>query len=469
MFSRTPLCTLAAIAIAALAGCAESERAERDILSARSLDEIRESGELVVLTTEGPTSWEGNSGNAAGYEVDLTRAAAEALDVDVRYEVHEDIESVLEAIANGEGDLAAAGITVTEARRERLDFGPVYKTVREQLVCNRDAGRIRAPADLAGLELGVVAGSSHVETLEALRDEVPGLTWRSRPAPSALPLIDAVSRGRFDCTVADSNVIAVARLRHPELSVPMSLGEEQSFAWALPRPLAEADEASAFGTWLDAWFADAHRSGYLAELDERWYGHVDEFDYVEVTTFIRRVSRRLPPLRPIFQSAARSRPFGWLLLAAQGYQESHWDEDAVSPTGVRGVMMLTQVTARELGVRDRTDPEESIRGGALYLERMYQRLPEGISGDDRLYMALAAYNVGYGHLQDARRLARRTGRDPDDWRDVREMLPLLTQEEFYSTVRHGYARGHEPVRYVRNIRLYHALLQANLDLQRRTG
>ncbi|HAQ35894.1 MAG TPA: membrane-bound lytic murein transglycosylase MltF, partial [Alphaproteobacteria bacterium] len=143
MFSRPPLCTLAAIAIAALAGCAESERAERDILSARSLDEIRESGELVVLTTEGPTSWEGNAGNAAGYEVDLTRAAAEALDVEVRYEVHEDIESVLEAIANGEGDLAAAGITVTEARRERLDFGPVYKTVREQLVCNRDAGRIR--------------------------------------------------------------------------------------------------------------------------------------------------------------------------------------------------------------------------------------------------------------------------------------------------------------------------------------
>lgn len=459
---------LPALVLCATAGCSESAT-EPDETAIRTLTDIRESGELVVLTTEGPTTYERGANGPEGFEVDLARAAAEALNVDVRFEVHEDLESVLFAIEAGEGDLAAAGITVTEARRERLDFGPVYKTVHEQLVCRRGTGRISNPADMAGQDIVVVAGSSYVETLEALGADHPDLSWTVEPAPSAVPLIDAIADGQFDCTVADSNVVAHARLRHPELRVPLSLSEEQNFAWVLPRPLTEAEDPEGLPVWLDAFFADAHRTGFLAELDERWYGHTDTFDYVEVTTFIRRITRRLPPLRPLFERAARARPFEWLLLAAQGYQESHWDRDAVSPTGVRGIMMLTLPTARELGVRDRTDPAESIRGGADYLERMYERLPDGVEGDDRLYMALAAYNVGYGHLLDARRLARRTGRDPDDWTDIREVFPLLTQQEFYSTLPHGYARGHEPVHYVRNIRLYNALMRAHVDRRERSG
>lgn len=462
---------LSALALTAVAGCSDSgsdgsDDAASDI---RDLAAIRESGELVVLTTRGPTTWFRGPNGPEGFEVDLARAAGDALNVDVRFVVHDDVESVLDAIEAGEGDLAAAGITVTEARLERLDFGPVYKTVREELVCRRGVGQIEEAEDLAGLDLVVVAGSSYAETLERLQTDHADISFRTRSAPSALPLIDAVSRGRFDCTVADSNVVAIARLSHPNLVVPMPLTSDQNFAWVLPRPLSEAGDAESLPAWLDAFFADAHRTGYMAELDERWYGHVDSFDYVEVTTFIRRVSRRLPPLRPLFQRAAQSRPFRWVLLAAQGYQESHWDRDAVSPTGVRGIMMLTLPTAQELGVRDRTDPEESIQGGAEYLERMYDRLPEGVEGEDRIYMALAAYNVGYGHLMDARRLARRTGRDPDEWSDIREVLPLLTQQEFYSTVPHGYARGHEPVRYVRNIRLYNALLRAHAEREGQSG
>lgn len=465
MSFKTLCCAAPVMATLALAGCSDSGGKRQ---AARTLTEITESGTLVVLTTEAPTTWQRGPEGAEGYEVDLTRAAAEALNIDVRFIVHDDLESLLDAIEAGEGDLAAAGITVTEARRAHLTFGPAYKTVRETLVCHPDTARISDTADLAGLDLVVVAGSSHAETLDRLQAAHPGIDYTTRSSPTALRLIERVSRGQHDCTVADSNVVALARLEHPGLTTPLRLSEDQTFAWVLPQPLNDADDADAFATWLDAFFADAHRTGLLAELDERWYGHADDFDYVEVTTFIRRVSRRLPPLRPIFQRAARTRPFEWLVLAAQGYQESHWDRDAVSPTGVRGIMMLTLPTARELGVRDRTDPAQSIRGGATYLERMYDRLPEEIEGDDRLYMALAAYNVGYGHLLDARRLARRTGRDPDDWTDIREVFPLLTQQEFYSTVPHGYARGHEPVRYVRNIRLYEALLRAHAD-RRRAG
>lgn len=470
MFPRDLRCAVPALTLLALAGCSDSGDGDGGEAGreARTLTEITESGELVVLTTEAPTTWQRGPDGPEGYEVDLAEAAAEALDVDVRFVVHDDLESLLSAIEAGEGDLAAAGITVTEARRSRLSFGPAYKTVRETLVCHPDTERISAPGDLASLDLVVVAGSSHAETLDRLQAEHTGIDYTTRPSPSALRLIERVSRGQHDCTVADSNVVALARLEHPELTTPLRLSEEQTFAWVLPKPLSDEVDPDAFAIWLDAFFADAHRTGLLAELDERWYGHADDFDYVEVTTFIRRVSRRLPPLQPLFQRAAQTRPFEWLLLAAQGYQESHWDRHAVSPTGVRGIMMLTLPTARELGVRDRTDPAQSIQGGATYLERMYERVPEGVEGDDRLYMALAAYNVGYGHLLDARRLARRSGRDPDDWTDIREIFPLLTQQEFYSTVPHGYARGHEPVRYVRNIRLYEALLRAHAD-RRRAG
>jgi membrane-bound lytic murein transglycosylase F len=213
---------------------------------------------------------------------------------------------------------------------------------------------------------------------------------------------------------------------------------------------------------LDAWFADAHGDGVLEELDERWYGYTRRFDYVDVARFVRRLETRLPAIRPYLEEAAMETGIDWRWLAAQAYQESHWDPDAVSATGVRGIMMLTLPTAREVGVEDRTDPAQSIAGGALYLRRLFDRMPEGVDGEDQLFKAFAAYNVGMGHLYDARRLARRQGLNPDTWPSLRETLPLLSEREYYTTVRHGYARGHEPVQYVRNIRRYKALLDLHL-------
>jgi membrane-bound lytic murein transglycosylase F len=121
-------------------------------------------------------------------------------------------------------------------------------------------------------------------------------------------------------------------------------------------------------------------------------------------------------------------------------------------------MMLTNATAEEVGVSNRLDPAQSIEGGARYLRSVEQRLPESITGEDRLYMALAAYNVGLGHLYDARDIARMRGGNPDLWRDVREALPLLQESQWHSKTRHGYARGGEPVIYVQNIRRYLEIL-----------
>ena len=201
-----------------------------------------------------------------------------------------------------------------------------------------------------------------------------------------------------------------------------------------------------------------NNNGTMAQLAERFYGHLDRLNYVGARTFMHHVENRLPRYQSLFQDYAEESGMDWRLLAAIGYQESHWRPNAVSPTGVRGLMMLTRTTANYIGINNRLDAEESIEGGARYFRMVHGRIPERIPEPDRTWFALASYNVGFGHLEDARRLAESAGKDPDRWMDVKEFLPLLAQKEWYTKTRFGYARGHEPVVYVQNIRRYYDVL-----------
>ncbi len=179
----------------------------------------------------------------------------------------------------------------------------------------------------------------------------------------------------------------------------------------------------------------------------------------EIHRFHHHIETRLPRYRRLFEDVAQAYEISWTLLAAQAYQESRWDPHAVSPTGVRGIMMLTRKTASSLGIQNRSDPTKSIEGGARYFQSLKKRLPDHIGKADRVWIALAAYNVGMGHIKDAQRLARRMGKNPNSWEDLKTMLPLLARKSYYSTLQYGYARGWEPVQYVKRIRNYHAVLE----------
>ncbi|MDH4319232.1 MAG: transglycosylase SLT domain-containing protein, partial [Desulfobulbaceae bacterium] len=211
------------------------------------------------------------------------------------------------------------------------------------------------------------------------------------------------------------------------------------------------DHAEGLQRELDDWFTSMARLGYLDRLNDRHYGYSDVFNYVDIATFHRHMESRLPKYEEIFQEAAQQQDLPFDLLAAQGYQESHWDPSAKSPTGVRGIMMLTLTTARRMGVKSRLDPVESIHGGAKYLAHILESIPESVMGDDRLKFALAAYNVGLGHIHDARLLATRIGKNPDTWEGLKAALPLLSLKKYYEALQHGYARGTEPVNYVERI------------------
>ena len=258
-----------------------------------------------------------------------------------------------------------------------------------------------------------------------------------------------------DCTIANSSEINIKRRFYPELQVAFTIEENQALAWNL------SPEWEVLSDAIDQWLAAIENDGSLLILKDRHY-NIEEFDYVDMRTFIRRMKSRLPKLVPLFEKAANQYGIPWTLIAAQAYQESHWNRRARSPTGVRGIMMLTLTTAKEMGVKSRLDTEQSIMGGAKYLSKLEGRVPDSVQGEDRWWYALTAYNVGMGHLRDARTLADDLDLDPDSWLDLKGVLPLLSQKKYYQDLNHGFARGTEPVVYVRQIRNYQNILRAQI-------
>lgn len=427
------------------------------------LEQVLERGELRVITRISATTYYQTDDGRAGLEYELAQRFAHRLGVDLRMLVTPDLNAIFEALDNGEADLAAAGLTYTKSRGQRYWFTPPYKDVTQQLVYRVGSGRPDSLNDIRPGELAVIANSSHTDRLRELRDDgYPNLTWEEVEHADSESLLYQVWNEELRYTVADSHELSINRAYYPELRKAFELSGVEGLAWALPRTedLSLYNEAARY-------FTDLRLDGTLSTLLEEHFGHLGRFDYVGFRAFSRHVADRLPRYRAWFEEAGQEYGVDWRLLAAIGYQESHWDPEAVSPTGVRGIMMLTLNTASAVGVDNRLDPKQSIFGGARYFAQQLERLPDDIQEPHRAWMALAAYNVGYGHLQDARRLARQRGYDPDDWRVVRDHLPLLSQRQWYQQTRHGYARGWEPVHYVRNIRQYYQLLQRITEPGRR--
>ena len=422
------------------------------------LERIRDAGELRLITRNAPTTYfEGRDG-PAGLEYELGRAFAGHLGVKATFVVADHVPDIFYALDDGKGQIAAAGLTNTLHRTRSYLFGPSYQIVQQQLVCRRGGPRPESLADLAGLDLAVVAGTSYAERLSHIRDDHPKVTWEELPEVGTEQLLEAVWERQRDCTVADSNIVAINRRYFPELVVRMDMSEPEALGWVLPA------DARALQAELFRWFKDFKASGGMDDLLEKYYGHVEIFDYVDTRRFKSRVRHRLPRYRDYFRDAAERYGVSWTLLAAQAYQESHWRPRAKSPTGVRGMMMLTLPTAREVGIKSRLDARQSILGGTRYLVELKQRLPTSITEPDRTWIALAAYNVGMGHVYDARTLARRLDKDPDSWNELMTVLPLLAQKRYYKTVKYGYARGREPVRYVQRIRNFQDILERTVAL-----
>ncbi len=425
----------------------------------RTLEQIKQSGKLVVLSENAPTIWYiDREGNPTGPEYEMLYAFARHLGVEVDFRIKDSLKDIFKDIDAGKGDLAAATITITAERKKKYLFSKPYQDVTQQVVCRRDNVQPESVNDLTGLEITVIAKSSYSELLTELKKTHPDLAWNETSDLTTVQLLESVWEREIDCTVADSNVVDINRRYYPELIAPFNLSREQQVGWLMRAGQDDLKQE------IDKWLQTFENSGKLAQLMEKYYGFFRAFDYVDIRKFLKRIDSRFPKYRSYFEVAGEKYNLPFTLLAAQAYQESHWNPKAKSPTGVRGIMMLTINTANAMGVDNRLDPEQSIMGGAKYLARIKQRFAsDKVKEPDLTWFSLAAYNIGRGHVRDAQTLARQQGKNPDLWSDIRTVLPLLARKEYYKNLHYGYARGNEPVRYVQRIREYQHILENEIQ------
>jgi membrane-bound lytic murein transglycosylase F len=419
------------------------------------LEQILTSGELRVVTRNSPDAYYLGSRGPEGPAYELASRFAESLGVPLRLYTVRTREAAINEVRAGRAHLAAAGLSTGIELPPNTAYGPGYQLVREHLIFRRRGARPASVTAAARGQIEVAAGSPHQSTLEDLRLQYPDLAWIERADTDTEEILNEVSRGSVQYTLASSTEFALNRTVHPELAIALDLSPQRSISWVVN---TTAHDRSLLAR-VNAFFVVARADGFITAMLDRYYGDKESFDYLLSRSFVEHVQSRLPRYLDWFQEASEKYRLDWRLLAAMGYQESKWDPSAVSYTGVRGLMQLTEDTAEMMKHGDRRDPRASIFGGAKYLSKLMDMVPRRIPEPDRTWFAVAAYNVGFGHVEDARVLAEAQGRDPDRWDDVRDMLPLLSQERWYTRTKRGYARGWEPVRYVDNVKAYLNILQ----------
>ena len=414
-----------------------------------TLEKIQQRGYINILTLNSATTYYQDIDGPNGFEYHLTNWFADSIGVEVRFVTVPGFSDLYPELLFGSGDIAAAGLSANESSfSHSVIYGPRYFEVANQVLYRKfRSDRPKKVWNLYGGSLKVISGTAQVKLLQELVKTYSNLTWIEVDDIAAEELIEQVDVGEVDYILADSHEIALQRRYFPELRIAFELGEKRQLRWAYNH----SDDDS-LTIAIDAFFKQIETDGRLEQLVHRHYSHVEKFNYSDIRTFTQRIESHLPRYEALFKREAETVDLDWRLLAAIGYQESLWVARAKSPTGVRGLMMLTLDTAKQMKVKNRLDPAESIRGGAKYIARVLKRVPEQITEPDRTWFALAAYNVGFGHVEDARIITKERGGDPDRWIDVKQNLPLLARKKWYKKTKYGYARGWEPIKYVENIR-----------------
>jgi membrane-bound lytic murein transglycosylase F len=452
---QVPACVAArAAALAAasiLASCGVSE-----------LPAPREAQTLIVAVRPGPASWyPGPDGTPHGLDHDLIERFARERHLPLTVVTVPDAGALIDRVVAGEAHVGIGGLyrppggkspDDAKAKRVPLLWTTGYETAEAVLLCSREGFRPRGWKDLAGTSVAFVGGSGIETAFAQVRREHPEVRWKPMDVASADALMSLVDEGSVACAVVTSFDAAIGRNIYLDVEVAFPLGAKRELAWAVSGRYPELARD------LDAFLARMQREGTLARLSERYFAPPGEVGRIDAGIFLDRIAKSLPAWKPMFVAAQEAYGIEWRLLAAIAYQESQWDPGATSETGVKGFMQLTEDTARHLGVADRLDPRQSVMAAARYLRDLKEKLPKRIPEPDRTWLALAAFNVGLGHLEDARIQAQRDRLDPDRWRDVRRTLPLLALPEYYEKAKLGYARGGMPVAFVDRVRAYYDIL-----------
>lgn len=416
------------------------------------LQRILTTGILTAIIPNNTDCYHLNREEAVGLEYELTRRFADFLGVDLRVAAADSWQDMLEHLERGEGDIVAAGMPPQPGSRVPVMFSRGHLATRQQLVLRRGSRKIRGVSELAGKTVHVARGSVYRYTLERLQRAGIDVHIVLVDDVTTEMLIRMVADGEIAATVAYDHILRINRRYYPRAVAAGPIAQEENLAWAVP------PNAHRLLDRIDRFFKNISKTGQLEQIYRRHYEAAERFEYVDARLFERRLTLRLPRFRNLVETAAETHGFDWRLIVAQMYQESHLDPQARSMAGAAGLMQLTPAIVEDYEILDPSDPAQNVEAGVAYLKSLHDIFDEAM-GVDRLKIALASYNIGLGHVYDAREIARQKGLDPNRWDSLARTLPLLAQPSYYRDARHGYCRGRQPVQYVERVLFYFGILK----------
>jgi peptidoglycan lytic transglycosylase F len=417
-----------------------------------TLQRIQRAGEITVVTRNTAHCYYLYRDQPLGFEYEMAQAFAEYLGVRLRIKVVDRWADMVGALNDGSAALIAASMPIIPKWQTEVAFSDGYMEVAQQIVTNRRNSRTKNAADLSGKTVDVRKGTAYQLRLTELKNQGIDLAIRLHDDLPTEELIQKVADGEIDYTIANSNVILMYQLNYPGAISTGTINDRMHLGWAVyPKSIELLKRVNAF-------FKMAKKSGKFDAIYNKYYGDTRDFDYVDLAAFHQRIKDRLFRYSPFIKAAAKKHGFDWRLIAAQIYQESHLNPWAKSRAGASGLMQILPSTARSLNVSDLFDPVQNINGGVQYLKKLYEYF-DSAKGRDRLLISLAAYNIGRGHMSDARKLARNKGLDPDKWESLAKILPLLQYSKYYKNTKYGFCRGDEPIRYINQIMIYYDVLK----------
>ena len=358
------------------------------------LEKIQMRDAIVMGTINSSLTYIYDGESYTGLDYELGEKFADYLEVDFIVKDFDTLEALFFALNNKQIDFIGAGLTQTPKRMEQYRSSPPYYDVSQKLVYYKGTYRPRNLNDI-NATVSVLKNSSHEESMLNLLEDYPELTLDVFDNEDQESLLRKIAEKEITFAVVDSTTLAQKQRYYPALAEAFTISGELPVAWLLRK-----DQDDSLYSGMIEFMGQQYQSGDITRIEEKYFGHVASFDYVDTSIFLKRIKSKLPKYEDLFKKYATPE-ISWQLLAAVSYQETHWNPKALSPTGVRGMMMLTLNTAKDLGITDRVNPEQSIKGGAKYLTQLIKRLPASIPDDEKIWFALASYNIGLGHLLDA--------------------------------------------------------------------
>ncbi|MGK2915070.1 MAG: membrane-bound lytic murein transglycosylase MltF [Porticoccaceae bacterium] len=417
------------------------------------LELVRSQGTLRVATVSGLTTYFEDASGSNGFEYLLAKSFADSLGVRLDVRLYDNTATLSDTLNSAEADFATARLIAKTNAWQSLRFSIPYYNVEQKLIYPLGRRKPWSLADLRDGEIVILPDRLQSENLMRLRQSNSRLTWTTAWGIDSADLIERIHSGAVNYAIVDSASYAANHNFYPRARAAFSATSAEPVGWAFP---GHGDDSLIVAA--NQFLQNYAKSGELGRLQRLFFDRGTELSLNISQEFLDDLIRLLPEYKNLFISIAAEYDLDWHLLAAIAYQESRWDSQATSPTGVRGLMMLTERTAQEMGVKDRLDATQSLRGGAKYFLQLRGRIADRIEEPDRTWLALAAYNIGLGHLEDARVLTERNGKNPNHWDDVKQHLPMLQREEHYTSVKYGFARGGESATFVKRVRRYTEIL-----------